>query len=152
MAKVEKIVWEAAEPVAESFGCRVYDVEFVKEGQNYFLRVFIDKDGGVSTDDCEKVSRALDPILDEIDPIEPAYYLEISSPGLDRKLSRDEHFEAVIGESVDLKLFAPVNGSREMTATLLGYSGGVMKLGLSDGSEIEIEKQKASSVRLTVIL
>ena len=152
MAKVEKIVWDAAQPVAESFGCSIYDVEFVKEGQNYFLRVFIDKDGGVSTDDCEKVSRALDPILDEIDPIEPAYYLEISSPGLDRKLSRDEHFEYALGQSVDIKLFAPVNGSREITATLMGYDSGVMKLGLSDGSEFEIEKQKASSVRLTVIL
>ena len=140
-----------AEPIAQQLGLMLWDVRFVKEGANWYLRIFIDKEGGVSTDDCEKVSRALDPVLDEIDPIEPAYYLEISSPGLDRKLSRDEHFEAVIGEMVDLKLFAPVNGSRELTATLKGYDKGVMKLELSDGNEIELEKQKASSVRLAVI-
>ena len=152
MAKVEKIVREAVEPIAKEYGCSIYDVEFVKEGQNYFLRIFIDKDGGVSTDDCEKVSRALDPVLDELDPIEMAYYLEISSPGLDRKLTRDEHFMSAIGSLVDIKLFAPVNGSRELTATLLAYDNGVMKLELSDGSKTELEKQKASLVRLAVIL
>ena len=152
MAKVEKIVWEAAEPIVEDCGCSIYDVEFVKEGQNYFLRIFIDKEGGVSTDDCEKVSRAVDPVIDEIDPIEPAYFLEISSPGLDRKISRDEHFNAAIGQSVDIKLFAPVNGSRELTAILKSYENGVMTLELPGGSELKLEKQKASSVRLTVIL
>ena len=152
MAKVEKIVWQAAEPIVKDCGCSVYDVEFVKEGQNYFLRIFIDKVGGVSTDDCERVSRAIDPVIDEIDPIEPAYYLEVSSPGLDRKLSRDEHFKSAIGLLVDLKLFAPINGSRELTATLLGYESGVMDLRLSDGSELKLEKQKASSVRLKITL
>lgn len=152
MAKVEKIVWEAAEPIAKEYGCSIYDVEFVKEGQNYFLRIYIDKEGGVSTDDCEKVSRAVEPVIDEIDPIEPSYYLEISSPGLDRKLSRPEHFESAVGSLVDLKLFAPINGSKEITATLKGFDGKTVFLELEDGSNIELDKQKASSIRLTVIL
>lgn len=151
MSKVEKIVWDAAEPIAKGFGCSIYDVEYIKEGQNYFLRVFIDKDGGVSTDDCEAVSRALDPVLDELDPIENAYFLEISSPGLDRRLSRPEHFAAAIGKSVDIKLFSPINGSKEITGILRGFDGSVIALETETG-DIEIEKQKASVVRLTVIL
>ena len=151
MSKVEKIVWNAAAPIAERLGCSIYDVEFVKEGQNYFLRVFIDKDGGVSTDDCEAVSRVLDPALDELDPIENAYFLEISSPGIDRKISRPEHFAANIGKSVDIKLFSPVNGSKEITGVLRGFDGKVISLETESGI-VEIEKQKASVVRLTVIL
>lgn len=151
MSKVEKIVWKAAEPIAESFGCSIYDVEYVKEGQNYFLRVYIDKEGGVSTDDCEAVSRALDPVLDEIDPIESAYFLEISSPGIDRKLSRPEHFEAAIGKQIDVRLFSPVNGSKELTGILRGVSDGIMTVETDDGNIVEIEKQKASVVRLAVI-
>lgn len=151
MSKVEKTVWEAAEPIADSFGCSIYDVEYVKEGQNYFLRIFIDKEGGVSTDDCEKVSRAVDPVLDELDPIENAYYLEISSPGLDRKLSRKEHFESALGKSIDIKLFSPIDGSKEITGILKSFDGKVISVE-TDSGIIEIEKQKASVVRLTVIL
>ena len=151
MSKVEKTVWEAVEPIADSFGCSIYDVEYVKEGQNYFLRIFIDKEGGVSTDDCEKVSRAVDPVLDELDPIENAYYLEISSPGLDRKLSRKEHFESALGKSIDIKLFSPIDGSKEITGILKSFDGKVISVE-TDSGIIEIEKQKASVVRLTVIL
>lgn len=151
MSKVEKTVWEAVEPIADSFGCSIYDVEYVKEGQNYFLRIFIDKEGGVSTDDCEKVSRAVDPVLDELDPIENAYYLEISSPGLDRKLSRKEHFESALGKSIDIKLFSPIGGSKEITGILKSFDGKVISVE-TDSGIIEIEKQKASVVRLTVIL
>lgn len=151
MSKVEKTVWEAVEPIADSFGCSIYDVEYVKEGQNYFLRIFIDKEGGVSTDDCEKVSRAVDPVLDELDPIENAYYLEISSPGLDRKLSRKEHFESALGKSIDIKLFSPINGSKEITGILKSFDGNIISVE-TDFGIIEIEKQKASVVRLTVIL
>ena len=152
MAKVEKIIWEAVEPIIEENGCSVYDIEFVKEGQNYFLRIFIDKEDGVSTDDCEKISRAVDPVIDEIDPIEPSYYLEISSPGLDRKLSRQEHFDSAIGSLVDIKLFAPINGSKDITAYLKGFDGKTIFLETENGAAIELEKQKASSIRLTVVL
>lgn len=152
MSKVEKIVWDAAKPIAEGFGCSIYDVEYVKEGQNYFLRVYIDKDGGVSTDDCEAVSRALDPVLDELDPIESAYFLEISSPGLDRKLSRPEHFEAAVGKMIDLKLFSQVNGSKELAGVLRSFDGKVISVETESGELVEVEKQKASVVRLTVIL
>lgn len=151
MSKVEKTVWEAVEPIVESFGCSIYDVEYVKEGQNYFLRIFIDKEGGVSTDDCEKVSRGIDPVLDELDPIENAYYLEISSPGLDRKLSRKEHFESAVGKSIDIKLFSPINGSKEITGILKSFDSNIISVE-TDSGIIEIEKQKASVVRLTVIL
>ncbi len=151
MSKVEKIVWDAIEPVVNNEGCTVYDVEFAKEGPDYFLRVFIDKEGGVSTDDCEKVSRSIEPLLDELDPIEPSYYLEVSSPGLDRKLSRDEHFVAAMGKLIDIKLFAPLNGKKDITALLEGFDGNVISVKLDDGTVVDIEKQKASSVRLAVV-
>lgn len=152
MSKVEKIVWDVAEPIAANFGCRIYDVEYSKEGQDYFLRVFIDKDGGVGTDDCEAVSRALDPVLDDIDPIENAYYLEISSPGLDRKLSRPEHFESAVGKSIDIKLFSPLNGSKEITGILRSFDGRIITVETENNGIAEIEKQKTSVVRQTVIL
>ncbi len=152
MAKVEKIVWPIATKAAQEHGCSVYDVEFLKEGQNYFLRIYIDKDGGVSTDDCEKVSRTIDPMIDEADPIEQAYFLEISSPGLDRKLSRPEHFADNAGKRVELKLYSAIDGSKELEGELAGLDGDIITIIKDNGDKIQIEKQKASVVRLAVVL
>ncbi len=100
------------EPTADELGYYLWDVEYVKEGADYILRVTIDNDEGITIDDCEAMTRAIDPILDEHDPIEDSYLLEVSSPGIERELTRDEHFALCEGEKVEARLYAPVDGSR----------------------------------------
>ena len=100
------------EPVAEELGYYLWNVEYVKEGADYILRVTIDNDEGITIDDCERMTRAIDPVLDEHDPIEDSYLLEVSSPGIERELTRDDHFALCVGEKVEVRLFAPVDGSR----------------------------------------
>lgn len=111
-------VREIITPTAEELGYYLWDVEYVKEGADFILRVTIDNDEGITIDDCEAMSRAIDPILDEHDPIPDQYLLEVSSPGIERELTRDEHFELCVGERVEVRLFAPVEGSRVWTGTL----------------------------------
>ncbi len=100
------------EPTADELGYYLWNVEYVKEGAYYILRVTIDNDEGITIDDCERMTRAIDPILDLHDPIEDAYLLEVSSPGIERELTRDDHFALCVGEKVEVRLFAPVDGSR----------------------------------------
>ena len=120
MAKnVAETVRELAEPVAESIGCWLWDVEFVKEGARKILRITIDSEEGVNIEDCEKMHRAMDPILDEADPIEEAYYLEVSSPGVERELRTQIHIDACEGWNVEVKLYAPVNGIKLFRGVLL---------------------------------
>lgn len=120
MAKnVAETVRELAEPVAESIGCWLWDVEFVKEGTRKILRITIDSEEGVSIEDCEKMHRAMDPILDEADPIEEAYYLEVSSPGVERELRTQIHIDACEGWNVEVKLYAPINGVKLFRGILL---------------------------------
>lgn len=147
MSKIETIIWEAAKPIAEQAGCSLYDVEFVKEGTNWFLRVVIDKPDGVSTDDCEKVSRPLSDWLDEKDPISQSYYLEVSSPGIDRKLTRPEHYEANLGQRVTVRLFAAIEGKRQLSGVLQDYRDGTVVLE-TDGEVMNLEKAKIVDVRL----
>lgn len=106
-------------PTAEALGYAIWDVEYVKEGAEMVLRITIDKPEGITIDDCEAMHRAIDPILDEADPIENAYRLEVSSPGLERELSRPEHFASAIGEMIEVRLFAPLDGRRTVTGTLV---------------------------------
>ena len=110
-------VWDIAQPIAESLGLELWDVRFEKEGADWFLRVFIDKDGGVSIDDCVDMSHALDKPLDDADPIEQSYCLEVCSPGLERNLKRDSHFEKCIGKPIQVKLIRPLEGSSRATTT-----------------------------------
>ena len=120
MAKnVAETVRELAEPIAESLGCWLWDVEYVKEGARRVLRITIDSEEGVGIDDCEAMHRAIDPVLDEADPIEEAYYLEVSSPGIERELRTPEHLYACTGWNVEVKLYAPVNGSKKFRGVLL---------------------------------
>lgn len=107
-----------AEPVAESLDLVLWDVEYVKEGTEWYLRITIDSDEGITIDDCEKMHRAIDPILDEADPIEGSYILEVSSPGLERELKNDFHLAACVGDSVEIRLFAPVEGAKIWSGTL----------------------------------
>ena len=128
------IVEGIARPVVERMGYRLWDVRYEKEGPDRFLRVFIDKDGPMSTEDCEAVSRALDPLIDEADPIEESYYFEVSSPGLGRRLVRPEHFAAVVGQKVALRLYrAQEDGEKEFSGILTGAGDGEVTLDTPQG-------------------
>ena len=142
-------VTSIAKPIAEKLGLILWDVKFVKEGASWYLRIFIDKPGGVTLDDCEAMSRAVNDPLDEADPINQAYFLEISSPGIERELSRPEHFEAMKGRDVSVNLFRPTeDGVKEIIAELVGLDGDNILLSDLDGTRFEINKKDAVSVRL----
>ena len=127
---VADTVRDLAEPIAEELGVWVWDVEFVKEGTKKILRITIDSEEGITIDDCEKLHRAIDPVLDEADPIEEQYYLEVSSPGLERVLKNDIHIEACEGFDVEVKLYAPINGTKLFRGVLLP---------LGENGEVRIE-------------
>ncbi len=131
MAKVsntEKKVLPVLEPIVAERGLELVDLEFVKEGANWYLRVYVDKDGGVDITDCEFVSRALDAKLDELDPIEQAYYLEVSSPGLDRPLKKDEDFVKFQGEIIDVKLYKAKDGKKQYQGELLSLENEILSI------------------------
>ena len=143
----EKKVLEIAEPIILEKGLELADLEFVKEGPNWYLRVYIDKDGGVTIEDCENVSRILEKKLDETDPIEQAYILEVSSPGIDRPLKKPEHFEKYIGEIIDIKLYKPLEGKKEYQGELKQFDNGVITIIEEDGTEKQfVQKETASEI------
>ncbi|MBQ1962653.1 MAG: ribosome maturation factor RimP [Clostridia bacterium] len=117
---VVKAVRAIAEPLAEQLGYFLWDVEYVKEGADMYLRITIDSEEGIYIEDCEKMHRAIDPLLDEADPIEGAYHLEVSSPGIERELKTDLHIEACLGWDVEVKLYAPVDGTKSFFGVLEG--------------------------------
>lgn len=143
------IVWKLAEPFAAQLGLSIWDVRFLKEGADWFLRIYIDKPEGISIDDCEAMSRAINKPLDDLDPIEQSYCMEVSSPGLNRELVRDEHFAAFIGEPVRVKLFRPMqDGRRVLSGILEDYKDSTITL-RPDGEEaVSLAKKDTSSVRL----
>ena len=143
-----KIVWDIVEPFAEELGLKIWDVRFLKEGSSWFLRIFIDKDGGVSIDDCVDLTHAINGPLDEADPIEQAYFLEVSSPGVERDLVRDEHFSAYIGEKIKVKMIRPVEGKREFSGILADYCDGNITISLEDESGFTFTKKEASWIKV----
>ena len=149
MSKVTDLTASLALPVVEELGCTLWDVEYVKEAGSWYLRVYIDKEEGVSIDDCEAVSRALDPLLDEADPIPDAYTFEVSSAGADRPLKKPEHFAAFLGAEVDVKLYKPIDGQKARTGILAGYEDGDVTLDLG-GETVTYAKQDIAAVRLHV--
>lgn len=149
-SKIEETVWQIAEPIANENGLEIYDVEFKKEGSDYFLRVFIDKEEGVSIDDCEAVSRPLSDALDEADPISEGYYLEVSSPGIERQLKRQKDFDRFCGENISVKLFRAVNGTKQLTAKLVSRTEDVLTVETEAGEKIEIDNKDVAVVRLAV--
>lgn len=147
--KVTDIVSEFARPVVEANGCKLWDVEYVREGAERFLRLYIDKDGGVDIDDCEKIHRAVDPILDEKDPISESYHFEVCSAGLERALKRPSDFQQFMGSPIVVKLYRPRNGLKEIPAVLTGYEDG--RITVTAGKEtIQFEKSEVALVRLRV--
>lgn len=149
MAKVSDLTAELAGPIAAENGCSLWDVEYVKEAGDWYLRVYIDKEGGVSINDCEAVSRPLSDTLDECDPIEGSYILEVSSAGADRVLKKTEHFSRFLGSQVDVKLYRAREGRKELTGTLMGYENGDVTVELPGGPVI-LEKKDVAQVRLHV--
>ena len=143
MAKVTDTVAALARSVVEAKGCTLWDVEYVKEAGEWFLRLYIDKEGGVSIDDCEAVSRPVSDLLDEADPIPGSYTFEVSSAGLERALKRAEHFAACMGRTVDVKFYRPVDGRKELTGTLEGFEDGNVTV-----SGRTLEKKDVAQVRL----
>lgn len=143
-----KAVWEIVEPYAEELGLRIWDVRFLKEGASWYLRIFIDKDGGVSIDDCVDLTHAINKVLDEADPIEQAYFLEVSSPGVERDLVRDEHFTEFLGEKIKVKMIRPVDGKREFSGILEAFDGGNITIRLADEGGFTFLKKEASWIKL----
>ena len=138
-----------AKPVVEGFGCELWDVEYVREGSERYLRLYIDKDGGIDIEDCEKIHRAMDPILDEKDPIAESYHFEVCSAGLERPLKRASDFERFMGSPVLVKLYRPRNGLKELPGVLRSYEEG--RVTLEAGKEtITFEKSEVALVRLRV--
>ena len=149
MSKITELVERLARPVVEENGCSLWDVEYVREAGTWYLRVFIDRDGGVSIDDCERVSRRLDPILDEEDPIPDSYVFEVGSAGADRELKRPGDFEQFMGSEVEVKLYRPVDGSKHYTGTLSGYEAGAVSLTVGEKT-LRFPKEQVAQVRLYV--
>ena len=147
--KVTERVEQFARPIVEQCGCKLWDVEYVREGSERYLRVYIDKDGGVDIDDCEKIHRAIDPVLDAEDPISESYHFEVCSAGLERSLKRPGDFQQFMGSAVMVKLYRPRNGLKEIPGVLRGYEEG--KITVEAGKEtITFEKSEVALVRLRV--
>ena len=147
--KITEKVTQLALPVVEEHGCSLWDVEYVREGSEYFLRLYLDKEGGVDISDCEAISRAMDPILDQEDPIPESYHFEVCSAGLERALKRPGDFERFMGEPVMIKLYRPRNGLKEIPGILRGYENGCVTV--EAGKEtITFQKSEVALVRLRV--
>ena len=149
MSKLTDLVADLARPEVEAAGCTQWDVEYVKEAGQWYLRLYIDKEGGVSIQDCEAVSRPVSDKLDEADPIEGSYTFEVSSAGADRALRRPEHFAALMGQEVDVKLYRPVNGVKALCGALEGYEDGNVTI-QTGGRTMTLEKKDVAQVRLHV--
>ena len=146
--KTEELAFNIGDLVAAEQGVFLVHAEYKKEDGEYYLRLFIDKDGGVGIDECENFSRAMSDKLDELDPIKEAYILEVSSPGADRKLNTEREFNHYIGREVDVKLYAPKNGQKETSGILTGYFNDVASVDV--GGEVwDIPKKDAVYIRLS---
>lgn len=142
-------VTELVTPIVESMGLELWDVRYVKEGAGWYLRIFIDKDSGVTIEDCENVTRAIDAPLDELDPIEASYCLEVSSPGIERELIRDSHFDKFLGAPVMVKLIRPdEKGEREYKGTLVAHDKDTVELMTDAGVETVIKKKDTVYIKL----
>lgn len=150
MKKITEIVAELAAPVAAEFGCELWDTEYVREAGQWFLRLYLDKDGGVDILDCENVSRRVSDLLDEADPIEGSYIFEVSSAGAERQLKRPSDFEKFLGSPVLLKTYQNRDGRKEFPGVLKEYDGGAVVLEMGK-QELRFEKNEVAMVRLRIV-
>lgn len=148
MSKIEEKVENLLKEKIESLGYNLYDVEYVKEGPSYYLRIYIDKETGIDLNDCEKVSNEIDELLDKADYIKEQYYLEVSSPGLERQLKKDQHFSQNIGKKVEIKLFKKDNnGEKEYEGTLKSFDQEEITIETEKGKQINIERKNISQAK-----
>lgn len=144
------LCWEKFEPIIQNENLILDDIEYVKEPKGNVLRIYIDKiDSIVNIDDCEKTSKLISDLLDDIDPIEDSYYLEVSSPGLDRPFKSNRDFDKNIGNEVEIKFYAPIDGKKEIKGKLMEYSKENVKIELND-KIIELDRSKIATIRLSV--
>lgn len=146
MAKVADTVYRLVEPIIKGMEIDLWDVRFVKEGASYYLRVYIDKPDGVSIDDCVAVSHAIDPVIDEADPIDKQYYLEVCSSGCERELTRDWHFGKMSGKKVTVKLFSALNGKKEFCGTLNAEGDRIIIV--TESGEIPLDKSQIAKATI----
>ena len=144
-AKTEELLM----PIAEANRVEIYDIEYVKEGSDWYLRAYIDKEGGVTINDCESVSRALSDELDKADFIEDAYILEVSSPGLGRTLKKDKHLQKSLLQEVELKTYKPVLGSKEFAGILKAFDEKTVTI-LSEDEEMVFEREDIATIKLAL--
>lgn len=144
VSKVTQIV----APFAEELGLDIWDVRFVKEGTDWYLRIFIDKEGGVSIDDCVDLTHAITKPLDEADPISQSYLLEVSSPGVERELITDAHFEKFVGSNVMMRLIRPIDRVRDFSGKMISYENGMITIELADKENLTVNKKETSYVKL----
>ena len=149
MSKITEKVFALARPVVENEGCSLWDVEYLREAGTWYLRIYIDKEGGVSIDDCERISRALDPILDEADPIPESYVFEVGSAGAERELKRPSDFEQFLGHEVEVKLYKPLKGRKTYVGTLAAYEDGAVTISAA-GEDLRFSAEDTAQVRLHV--
>lgn len=145
MSKVTEKVEALARHVVEDEGCELWSVEYVREAGSWYLRVFIDKDGGVGIDDCERISRRLDPILDEADPIPDSYVFEVGSAGAERELKRPSDFEKFMGSEVEVKLYQPYEGKKSLVGKLEAFDNGDITV-----SSVQLKKSQIAQVKLHI--
>ncbi|WP_374717644.1 ribosome maturation factor RimP [Neobacillus sp.] len=153
MSKITEVVEELAAPIIQELGLELVDIEYVKEGKSWFLRVYIDKDDGVDIEDCGIVSERLSEKLDETDPIPHNYFLEVSSPGAERPLKKPKDFEKAIGKNVFIKTYEPIDGEKSFEGTLLEFDGQTVKIEVKIKTRkkvIEIPYEKVANARLAV--
>ena len=149
MSKIEETVFRLAEPFAEEIECEVLEVEYKKEGADYFLRVYLDRESGVDMDACAYVSERLSVALDEKDPIKEAYFLEVCSPGIDRALKRDKDFVRFAGRKVDVKLYAAKEGVKEFSGVLIAKDGECISVDLN-GKTVCFAQDEAAYIKLAI--
>ncbi len=149
--KVVAVVEEIVAPVVSALGLELVDITFTKEGGRWFLRIFIDKPGGVGLDDCQEVSEKIDPLLDEQDPIPQSYTLEVSSPGLERPLKKPADFERFTGKKINLSTFGPIEGRRKFKGRLIAANGHSVTLQVA-GQDVVIPMEQIAAARLVAEL
>ena len=142
------IAEELAAPILEEMGLQLWDVVYEKEGSGWYLRYYVDKEGGIDINSCEAFSRAISDVLDEADPIDGSYTLEVSSPGIERQLTRDWHFESLMGQQLLVRLIRPVEGVRDFIGTLTDYRDGTLTLLLDEKTEMNVERGETAFIRL----
>lgn len=148
MASIEEKVENLITKKVEELGYSLYDVQYAKEGKDYFLRIFIDKEDGIDLNDCEKVSNGINDLLDEADYIKEQYFLEVSSPGVERILRKDKHLKAALEKEIEVKLFKPLEGKKELIGILKEFNNEGITIVTDSNEKIDIDRKNISLMKL----